>query len=194
MEAVGVLPRYEVQRPGTRRRGGEDGDGAPLPHGMQPGNGVAVGNLLFLTSLRSGWWSAHRAAVLRAVSAAAGSCGIRSLGNILTRGQDRLTKPALRFDDRDDPHILSRVNARPSTIVSHDFKEPSRGVSIPRVPELSQVGDVKKVKMAISRVIHYLMGNLQLVELVGVDFYDEMGLALKNVSAPRDHLETLYAV
>lgn len=146
--------------------------------GCNLGMDVAVGNLLFLTSLRSGWWSVHRAAVLRAVSAAADSSGNRSLDNIFTRGQDRLIKPALRLDDRDDTYILSRVITRPSATISNRPDQPEWKFSIPQIPELSQVGDVNKVKMAISRVVHYLLGNLQPVELVGVDFYDEMGLAL----------------
>lgn len=149
--------------------------------GCSLGMDVAVGNLLFLTSLRGGWWSVHRAAVLRAVSASATSCGIRSLDNILTQGRGRLIKPALRFDDRDEPHILSRVRARPST--ASGKRNPLEPVA--RVPELYQVGDVNEVKLAISRVIHYLLGNLQPVELVGVDFYDEMSLALGNGSEPR---------
>lgn len=154
--------------------------------GCNLGMDVAVGNLLFLTSLRGGWWRAHRAAVLRAASAAARSCRIRSLRNILTREQYRLTKPArraaLHLGDRDDPQSLYRVIARPPTTYPpdlHNVRKPLRRLLKSRVPELSQVGDVEKVKMAISRVIHYLLGNLQPVELVGVEVYDDMGLALE---------------
>lgn len=142
--------------------------------GCNLGMDVAVGNLLFLTSLRGGWWAEHRFAVLRAVFYSARSCGIRSLDNILTTERGRLTKPALRFDDRDEPDNLSLVIERPSagyarsSTVSEESKS-SEEASVASLP--CQVEDVNKAKMAISRVIHYLLGNLQPVELVGADFY-----------------------
>lgn len=144
--------------------------------GCTLGMDIAVGNLLFLTSLHSGWWSVHHAAVLRAVSAAARSIGNRSRENILTKAKNHLVKPALLFD-QDDTLTPSRVIPRPPNVAARRLDEPERKICLPQIPELSQIGDVDKVKMAISRVIHYLLGNLQPLELVGMDSYDRWGLA-----------------
>lgn len=74
---------------------------------------VAIGKQLFLAALRSGWCMPHRAAVFRAISGVAGSCGIQNLCSI-TKGQGRLNKLALQSDFRDDPQISSLKFIQPS--------------------------------------------------------------------------------
>lgn len=125
---------------------------------------TAIDNILYLTSLRPGWWAIHREAVLEAALQVAQAKGISDLVDLISHRRDEYTRPALQHGNKFDcPDVLlrvSRISRRPQAVhggsfTDFEFRSPRPG---PPMPYNATRSDVRG---AICRVLHYLAGNMK---------------------------------
>lgn len=155
--------------------------------GCNLGLDIAVENLLHLTSLRPGWWKTHLDVVRTATRFSAEGVA-DDLNYILTRRRDELNGPTGEYGMlgpvRHSRSAYSREYSRGSSVISDltYARSPGRPESVRdsrhslpgntqrysrnhEVIALPHNQDLDQVRKAISRVILYLSGNSQPLEL-----------------------------